>query len=326
MNKKSIQLTQSTINFAARFGFITKDIFFEYFCHNMKSQQYHHWKSLTANGYFYPSTKQQGLAYLTLRGKKLSQFAVVQNASLYTLTHEILVSKIFLELSSTGLVLNSWTENELASDPYDTCLTLGVRRVDKLPDLLVDLKGKNKHLRIAIEVENTLKSKERYQRIGSSYLNMKNINLVVYGCANTAIQNVIRKIFSDPIYFREQKSPINFLTEGFKKNKLETEAWLLNRQMSFKNMLIAALEITPDEWAQNQEKNWKPFRENKIKDNQEKNEIPKEEQVVESPAQAPAPWQSLRDHPHSTMLIEGGHEPGAGVGRGPENTEEDKII
>jgi hypothetical protein len=72
-------------------------------------------------------------------------------------------------------------------------------------------------------------------------------------------------------------------------------------------------------------KNRKPFRENKLESNFEKLCFSKADQELNLSAQAPAPWQSLRDHPHPTMLIEGGHEPGAGVGRGPDLTEEEEL-
>ncbi len=262
MSSKTKQLTQNTINFSARFGFLTKEIFFEYLCHNSKSQQYEHWKSLTDKGYFYSSSRQQGLLHLTLKGKKLAQYQVAPNKSLYFLAHDILVSTILLELESTKLVKESWTEFELARDPLRTSLILGVTRIDKLPDLVVDLVGHNKTLRIAIEVENTLKSKERYSRIGSSYLNMKNINLVIYCCSSLTIQRAVRNIFSDVTFFKEQKSPISFLTDDFRKMKFETDAWLLNQKISLKNMLLAALEIDQNQWITKPEKNRNPFREN----------------------------------------------------------------
>lgn len=273
MSSKTEQLTQNAINFAARFGFLTKDIFFEYLCHNSKSQQYQNWKFLIEKGYFYSSKRQQGLLHLTSKGKKLAQYQVAPNKSLYTLAHDILVSTLLLELENTALVKESWTEFELVRDPLRTSLILGVTRIDKLPDLVVDLNGHNKTLRIAIEVENTLKSKERYSRIGSSYLNMKNINLVAYCCSSLTIQRAVRNTFSDAIFLKEQKSPISFLTEDFRKMKFETDAWLLNRKISLKNMLLTALEIDPNQWIKKPEKNRNPFRKNKSKNTDQKNQF-----------------------------------------------------
>lgn len=326
MNKKTIQLTQYAVNFAARFGFLTKDIFFEHLCRNRKSQQYQHWKSLTESGLFFPSIRQQGLCYLSHKGKKLAQYQAAPNKSLYVLSHEIIVANILFELESTGLLVDSWTEFELATDPYEACLLLGLKRIDKLPDLLVDLKGRNKTLRIAIEVENTLKSKERYHRIGYSYLNMKNVSLVIYCCSKLSIQRTVRKIFSDSIFFKEQKSPITFLNDDFVSSKLDAEAIIINRKMPIKNMLMAALEIEANQWPQQPKTNRNQFREINPMNLKNENHFSKKDQELEPARPTPAPWQSLRDHPHSTnTLIEGGHEPGAGVGRGPDLTEEEKL-
>lgn len=320
MNKNSSEILQNAINFAARFGFLTKEIFFEHLCFHQTTQQYYHWNKLVSGGYFFKSQKQNGLIYLSARGKKLSTVSVAPNKSLYILNHDVLVAKIFLQLEVTGKLLNAWTEFELSKDQYQTCILLGVNRIDKLPDLLVDLQGANKTIRIAIEVENTLKAKDRYLRISQNYLSMKNVNLLMYGCSSLVIQNTVARAFSGAEFVRGQKAPITFLNTEFNKVYFSAEGSLLNRRIPLKKMLSAALETPEDTWEKNPKKSRKPFRENILENNFEKQSFSKADQELTPPAQAPAPWQSLRDHPHPTMLTEGGHEPGAGVGRGPDRT------
>jgi hypothetical protein len=326
LHKSSMQILQHSINFAARFGFLTKDIFFEQLCHKKKSQQYFHWGKLINDGYFFQSKKLPGLIYLTPRGKRLTQFPIAPHKNLYSLSHDIIVANIFLQLEATGKLHKSWTEFELSKDPYQTCLLLGVKRIEKLPDLLVDLKSASKTVRIAIEIENTLKTKDRYYRISQNYLSMCNVSLLLYGCSSTAIECSVIAAFSDPIFLREQKTPITFSNSEFKKSHLGFEARLLDRKMPLKMMLAAALEIPTAELIENPENNWNQFRENKTEINFEKQSFSKEDQELKPARPTPAPWQSLRDHPLPTnTLREGGHEPGAGVGRGPDLTGEEEL-
>lgn len=280
LSKSSMKILQNSINFAARFGFLTKEIFFEQVCQKKKSQQYVHWGKLISDGYFFRSTKLPNLLYLTPRGKRLAQFSVAPHKSLYSLNHDIMVANTFLQLEATGKIKSSWTEFELSKDQYQTCLLLGVKRLEKLPDLLVDLKGTSKTIRIAIEIENTLKTKDRYYRISQNYLAMNNVKLIVYGCSSTTIEVSVKAVFSDSQFLREQKTPITFLNSEFKKNHLDTEARILNRNMSLKKMLAAALEISVDELNVRPEYHRNSFRENNLENSFEKQSFSKEDQEL----------------------------------------------
>lgn len=254
MNKGSSELLQNAINFAARFGFLTKEIFFEHLCLYQTTQQYYHWNRMVTGGYFFKSQKQHGLIYLSAKGKKLATVSVAPNKSLYILNHDILVANIFLQLERTGRLLNAWTEFELSKDQYQTCILLGVNRIDKLPDLLVDLQGANITIRIAIEIENTLKARDRYLRISQGYLSMKNVNLLIYGCSSLVIQATVARTFSGAEFVRSQKAPITFLNSEFSKDDFSAEGSLLNRRMPLKKMLSAALETPEDTWEKNPKK------------------------------------------------------------------------
>lgn len=293
MNKSSAEILQNAINFAARFGFLTKEIFFEHLCFYQTTQQYYHWNRLVTSGYFFKSQKQHGLIYLSTKGKRLATVSVAPNKSLYILNHDILVAKIFLQLERTEKLLNAWTEFELSKDQYQTCLLLGVNRIDKLPDLLVDLQGANKTIRIAIEIENTLKAKDRYLRISQGYLSMKNVNLLMYGCSSLVIQNTVARAFSGAEFVRGQKVPISFLNTEFNKIYFSAEGLLLNRRMPLKTMLSAALETPENALEKKPKKNRKPFRENILENNFEKQSFSKLDQELTLPAQAPAPGRAF---------------------------------
>lgn len=316
--------TQSAVNFAARFGFINQGIFFKYLCQKLKSQQYRYWRKLTANGHFKASASDRNILYLTKKGRELAQFEPVAARSVYLVPHDLLVATVILELEMSGLVTESWTEAELLCSPATTYQVLGVNRIDKLPDLVVDLRANQKALRIAFEIENSRKAKERYDRMALNYLAMKNVNLVIFGAANLMISKSIRRAFSGAIFQNSQKTPIIFSNEDFKSEGFAAQAELLQTQLPLRKMLLAALEADSEAWVRVPEKNRNAvclFPENSNGGRKRKS---KPDQVFGEARPRPGPLASFRDHPHPTMLTDGGHEPGAGVGRGPDLTGEEE--
>lgn len=318
-------LTQQVANFTARFGFITRELFFDYFCQINKTQQYFYWRQLVKNGAFIASQSDNNIYYLTQQGRLLAEVETVAARKSYFIPHDELVAKIYLNAIATGLVAEAWTEAELKTSASTVYNVLGVDRIDKIPDLVIDFKGQSKILRCAFEVENTRKIAERYDRMAFNYYSMKKIHLILFGCSNEGIVNSVNKSFSGALFQKSQKVPITFLNENFKNEGYETMASLTNKKMRLREMLIAALRIENDAWSIHPEKNVtqkQNFPENsKYKNNQ----IPKEDQDITPARPSTGPLASFRDHPHPTMLIEGGHEPGAGVGRGTESTEGGEI-
>lgn len=254
MISQEMVITRSAVNFAARFGFIHQELFFEYFCNRKKSQSYNYWGKLLTNGSFIGSSSDKHIFYLSAKGRRGAEFEPVPTRNIYLVPHDLLVAKIILELELSGLVVESWTEAELLGSASTTYQVLGVNRIDKLPDLVVDLKGKDKVLRLAFEIEHSRKTKERYDRMAVNYLSMKNINLVIFGASHLMIAQSIKRSFSGDLFLKSQKSPIIFANDAFKHLGFDVEAELLNTKTSLKRMILAALEHPDSEWRNSPEK------------------------------------------------------------------------
>ncbi len=326
MISREMILTQQAANFTARFGFITRELFFEYFCQINKTQQYFYWRQLLKNGAFVASQSDNNIYYLTQQGRLLADVEAVTARKSYFISHDEFVAKIYLNALATGLVVQAWTEAELKASASTTYSVLGVDRIEKIPDLVIDFKGQSKVLRCAFEVENTRKIAERYDRMAFNYYSMKKIHLILFGCSNEGIVNSVKRSFSGALFQKNQKVPITFLNENFKNDGYETIASLNSKKMRLREMLIAALQIENDAWPTHPEKTVTQKQNFPEKSKCENNQIPKEDQDITPARPSTGPLASFRDHPHPTMLIEGGHEPGAGVGRGPESTEGGGIL
>ena len=253
---------ESALAFTARFGFITRDIFFEYLCPLKKTRQYVYWKKLQEQCYIKPARSFANIFYLTPLGRKTFSLPSAPARSALFVQHDTFIASLLFELMASGLVLKSWTDYELMKKKADAYAVLGCDRLEKIPDLVVEMKAKTGSLKIAFEVERSRKSDAQYDQIALNYLGLKNINLVIYACNNQLTAKAIARAFNFDLSLKNEKFPAIFLTETFKKNKTNAESRYFEKILPLKHLLLAALELPNSEWRDSVKNSRKPFREN----------------------------------------------------------------
>ena len=67
------EIKRQAIHFASRFGFITREIFFDHFCDRSRSQKYLIWKMLIDERWLLPHQAAHLTAYLSPKARR--QFA-----------------------------------------------------------------------------------------------------------------------------------------------------------------------------------------------------------------------------------------------------------
>ncbi len=194
MNRSGQILHQQVLQFVRRFGFITKGIFFRYFCRKSKTQKYVHWKILIKDGLLCECSAWPGVFTLSPIGRGVTQQEIVATVPA-ALSHDVFAAKTLLEFLESGLVSESWIEVELARHPVTASEILGVLQPDKFPDLVLELIVPFGKVRVAIEIELSLKSKRRYQIISTKYQAMTKIDLVVYCCGSHGIYRTVMQAF-----------------------------------------------------------------------------------------------------------------------------------
>lgn len=242
MNNKDPRIIKSAISFAAKFGFLTQDIFFEFLCPRGKTQKYDNWNGLVSEGYFTTSQRDPKLLYFTKKGFAAAGPACVKRRYFYYIEHDTLAAKIFLHLQETNRVVNSWTEAELRAAPWEAITVVGANDATKLPDLVVDLRGSEGFVRIAFEIEASRKSRERYDQISFAYLDMKKINLVVFVCENVALENQVGRSFSGSLFTTSGKSPATILLSDLRMSWLNSPTRFMGRELAFGDLLSKAIK------------------------------------------------------------------------------------
>lgn len=245
------------LEFAARFGFITRALFFEYLCSFQRSLQYRFWAQLQKEGLIAPAKTNGEGFYLTKNGRASCRGKAIPARSIYFIEHDTLVAELLLVIQQSGLVLRYWTERDLKSDFQLSYEVLGSERVSKYPDLVLDMKSANGSLKIAIEVERSQKSRDRYNQLAMSCVGANRIGLFVFACENKAVSAAIARAFQGEYFERAAKIPATLLLSDFAKQRSDTVVSFMDRRLTLKKLLLAALRLPDSQWPNSVDNPWK---------------------------------------------------------------------
>lgn len=237
------EVKRQAIEFTARFGFITRDIFFKHLCPYKHTQRYRTWRELIDQRWLIPHNSERKSAYLSRKSRLSYAPTAVAARSQYFIEHDAIAAVIALELCRLNIVKRFWTEPEMARSIWDVYSILGSNHADKIPDLVLDLNGSCGNLRIALEIERTMKSKQRYDVAALSYLGMKNVDLVIYGCAGKKLSDRIRTAFHGEAFSKSYKAPAVFLLEDFALNGFKADIIYNGQRFAFIEFLSKALKV-----------------------------------------------------------------------------------
>ena len=238
MRRSNPALQLSAEAFAIKFGFLTRDLFFDFFCPTKRTQKYEHFNRLIKTGAFVRSDGGPNLLYLSSRRRKQLPVKAVPARFPSFIPHDTDVARFLLLAERCGVVTRSWTEAELATAPWDAQELLGSEILAKLPDLLIDLNSDQNRIRIAVEVERTRKSRMRLDRVASSYLGMKKVDLVLFGCETNTVADEVKRAFGYPAFQSSDKGPIYFQTSALRRSGLDCEAEVFGRRESLRQLLL----------------------------------------------------------------------------------------
>lgn len=240
MNDKRSTITSEAIDFAGRFGFLTYDLFSDLLGTVSRFQRFRRWQMLIESGCFKPSEKSSKVLYLTQKGFRLAGQNAVKRKYFYHIDHDSYVAKLVLNLEDHFEVIRYWTEAELRMSAWEAIGTLGVDDLTKIPDLIVDFRTESGAVRIAFEVEASRKSADRYDQIALAYLEMRRVDLVLYGCGNEHIEEQILRAFNGSAFEAAGKCPATFSLCDFSDRALNASTLFWNRVMSLAELVSAS--------------------------------------------------------------------------------------
>ncbi|OYZ20993.1 MAG: hypothetical protein B7Y39_09925 [Bdellovibrio sp. 28-41-41] len=237
MRTPSKKVILDSLEFAARWGFLTQELFFEFFCGMSRAQKYRYWTRLVEDGHFVQSKHNAYTLILSHKSRKAFGEKARPSRSHFYIEHDAIVARIYLSLAKTNLLVDSWLEDELMRSPIEAYSILGSQQIQRIPDLVFDLKVSDaKTVRCSLEIEKVTKSKSRYAKIALAYLDMAKISISLFGCSGRSTERAIRYAFSSREFVERKRIPGTFCYEGF-NSELISPIRFANNEMTFQNFL-----------------------------------------------------------------------------------------
>jgi hypothetical protein len=225
-------------DFTARWGFLTRGLFFKFFCTKRRTQKFEYWNRLVETSLFVRSKSNSEILFLSRRGRKLLAREARPARFHIFIEHDSIVADVLLTLQQLDLIREYWLEDELMRDSVLAYEVLGADKVYRIPDLVFDLRTQSGgHVRAVLEVEKTLKTSARYEMMALSYRDYNHINLVLFGCDSAYTSGVIKRSFSAGLGDNQRIVPGIFLYENFLKSALSANVRFADKEFLFENML-----------------------------------------------------------------------------------------
>jgi len=193
------------ITFAAKVGFLSKSLWQDFFATKSRAQNARNWKALRDLGYF-QFHKSKMLPDVLVLGPKgiaeLQKFGIIPvtppHLGLYD--HDVKVSQVILGLEKDKVVDHYTTEAELKKRFMVWMKTTLDGKSAKFPDLTIELHEPKSFRKIAIEIEQSIKSHDRYKQIMSNYASAKSLDAIIFVSDQQAVFNRISRAMKETNY------------------------------------------------------------------------------------------------------------------------------
>lgn len=253
---------------AKKFGFISRSFFWNCLSPTPRSTKYFYWDLFLKSKYFVPfrvTDESSEFFYLNSKKSKSSDEGIetVSRRSPYYFFHDEM--PIVHLLTINGLDKNYWTEQELKSN-RPLALDLLGGDYTKLPDLVFDLNISNQTFRVALEVEITRKSNDRYLRSFLGYGSFRNVDLILFANQQSRITNALKEILSKRLFDNSTRKFGFFDLVEFSQKQLGTELEINSKTIPLGQFLRNLIEIKSTKSISNSsnplEKSWTTVQKN----------------------------------------------------------------
>ncbi|MBL7554186.1 MAG: hypothetical protein JNM24_00065 [Bdellovibrionaceae bacterium] len=255
---------------AKKFGFISRAFFWDYLTPKPRSTKYYYWDLFLNSKFFIPYREiEESSEFFYLNSKKSNStnddIETVSRRSPYYFFHDDKVMRIVHLLTINGLVKNYWTEQELKSN-RPLALDLLGGDYTKLPDLVFDLNISNQIFRVALEVEITRKSNERYLRSFLGYSCFRNVDLILFANQQSRITNALKEILSKRLFDDSTRKFGFFDLVDFSQKQLATDLEINSKTIPLGQFFRNLIEIKSTKSISNSsnplEKSWTTIQNN----------------------------------------------------------------
>lgn len=226
------------IECAARAGFLSRPIWDEFFATGAARWRRRCRRNLRTSGIFHPHPSRfaRDVLVLNRHNDHLVREMVTEGISaapfVAQIEHDEEVLRGLLRLQRNTLLEGYSLEPEMKRHELKNRIPSAADRV-KYPDAIIMLKGRRQVRRVAVEVEMSLKSFQRYRQMVDAYANRNDIGAVVFICRFTSTADYIRKAMREG-YYPDEERPIGFCDlKDWKRDPANAPIQFAERSQSF---------------------------------------------------------------------------------------------
>jgi hypothetical protein len=230
------------MRFIAKFGFLSRRLWEKYFSERSRTRNIRVWRGFVEEGYFRPHQDERysDVLFLARRSKKLLEEAgqgFVTPANVYQISHDEKVAEIALKISAAGWIEKFTTESELKKRFTDWRTLSKEGQSAKFPDLLLyGLDGSS----LALEVELSRKSPERYRKMMQSYSSQNWTKTAIFISDQQVIFDRVAKAMK-AVHFPSWEKQIGFsYLKNWLDDPLKAEVFLSARKTTLADLLVKA--------------------------------------------------------------------------------------
>lgn len=212
MRRKNIP--REEIRFAAKTGFLSRALWDDFFGPSSRSWRSRQWRYLLESGLFLPHPSLTAKHVIVPNpNHKLVRNIVGGEVSVAPyvaqLYHDEIVSRILLPLLRSELVQSCLTEPEQKRFCQDARSWYERQEKLKFPDALLSMNGAKGPMDLALEVELTFKSQQRYRKLFDAYQERNQIAAVIFVIDSSAIFKALKAAMKATQY-PDWKRPVGF--------------------------------------------------------------------------------------------------------------------
>lgn len=190
------------ITVAAKMGFLSRNVWQNLLCPGKPCWRNQKWRKLITRGLLATSTRynhNSKMLVLTEKGRRIAEemkLSPVFPPIADFISHDEAVLEIAIKLESEGLISSWRSEAELKRHNF----AFRISTKQKCPDLLLELAVPGQKTILAVEVEQTRKSNERYREFLSRYKTYADVDTVIVLARSQVIIEAIKRVQNQTVY------------------------------------------------------------------------------------------------------------------------------
>ncbi len=193
------------IHLAVRCGFLSKELWNEFFAKGKPRWRRHVWTRFVSSGLFKTHYSKRATDVIIPNFdhplvKRISGGEITHAPNTAQIDHDEIVVRSFLVLERDQIIFSAKFEAELKREDLRSLRRYNSSDKTKYPDLVIEVQGESEPKKIAIELELSRKEPKRYRQMMNTYMTSKQFSSVIFITELETIRTSIKKAIRDTFY------------------------------------------------------------------------------------------------------------------------------